>query len=158
MSGFDSGKLHVRFWGVLRGVFALPRCYTFTHSDKTGDLFLTVGSGFDFEQVSGWYTRLCVMRFWLSGSLKKTVYVCMFTVMFVAGLFLGMLLFVNGFFAVTNFRMCLTLGSLLGLDNHLAHLKFLRFLENRFFSLLSLHLCVNGSTLFRKRLRVLTGY
>jgi hypothetical protein len=57
VSGFDSGKLHVRFWGVLRGVFALPRCYTFTHSDKTGDLFLTVGSGFDFEQVSGWYTR-----------------------------------------------------------------------------------------------------
>ncbi len=38
-------------------VFVLPRCYTLTHSDRTGDLFLTVASSFDFEQVSGWYTR-----------------------------------------------------------------------------------------------------
>ena len=35
-----------------------PRCYTLTHSDTTGDLFLTVGPEFDRAQISGWYTRL----------------------------------------------------------------------------------------------------
>ena len=39
-------------------VLALPRRYTLTHSDKTGDLYLTIGSNFDHEQISGWYTRL----------------------------------------------------------------------------------------------------
>ena len=58
MSRLDPKKLHVRFDGVLRDVFALPRCYTFTHSDRTGDLYLTIGSDFDFKQVSGRYTRL----------------------------------------------------------------------------------------------------
>ena len=51
-------KLHVRVDGVMRDVFALPRCYTLTHSDRTGDLYLTIGSNFDCEQFSGWYTRL----------------------------------------------------------------------------------------------------
>jgi hypothetical protein len=35
-----------------------PRCYTLTHSDLTGDLFLSIGTGFDKQAVSGWYTRL----------------------------------------------------------------------------------------------------
>ena len=34
-----------------------PRRYTLTHSDSTGDLFLTVSSEYDRKQVSGWYTR-----------------------------------------------------------------------------------------------------
>jgi hypothetical protein len=36
----------------------MPRCYTLTHSDTTGDLFLTIGPEFDLAQISGWYTRL----------------------------------------------------------------------------------------------------
>jgi hypothetical protein len=36
----------------------LPRRYTLTHSDRTGDLFLTIGTEYDREQISGWYTRL----------------------------------------------------------------------------------------------------
>ena len=52
-------KLHVRF---LSGAGAegpvTPRCYTLTHSDSTGDLFLTIGPEFDKEQISGLYTRL----------------------------------------------------------------------------------------------------
>ncbi len=36
----------------------LPRCYTLTHSDRTGDLFLTIASDYDRHQISGWYTRL----------------------------------------------------------------------------------------------------
>ena len=35
-----------------------PRRYTLTHSDTTGDLFLTIGPAFDQAQISGWYTRL----------------------------------------------------------------------------------------------------
>jgi magnesium dechelatase len=36
----------------------LPRCYTLTHSDRTGDLFLTVAPAYDLGQISGWYTKL----------------------------------------------------------------------------------------------------
>jgi hypothetical protein len=36
----------------------LPRTYTLTHSDLTGDLFLTIGPEHDRKQVSGLYTRL----------------------------------------------------------------------------------------------------
>ncbi len=36
----------------------LPRRYTLTHSDKTGELFLTVGLEYDYKQIKGWYTRL----------------------------------------------------------------------------------------------------
>jgi hypothetical protein len=52
-------KLHVR---LLEGVTAegpvTPRRYTLTHSDTTGELFLTIGPSFDKAQISGWYTRL----------------------------------------------------------------------------------------------------
>jgi hypothetical protein len=36
----------------------VPRWYTLTHSDRTGDLFLTVGPEADSRQISGLYTRL----------------------------------------------------------------------------------------------------
>lgn len=35
-----------------------PRRYTLTHSDRTGMLFLSIGSEFNTKQVSGLYTRL----------------------------------------------------------------------------------------------------
>jgi len=52
-------KLHVRFVSDVtpRGP-VVPRRYTLTHSDRTGDLFLTVGSDYDRDQISGWHTRL----------------------------------------------------------------------------------------------------
>ncbi|GFH14512.1 staygreen domain-containing protein [Haematococcus lacustris] len=36
----------------------LPRKYTLTHNDITGALQLTVGSDFNYAQISGFYTRL----------------------------------------------------------------------------------------------------
>jgi hypothetical protein len=52
-------KLHVRFRiGVAPTGPITPRRYTLTHSDATGDLFLTVGTEYDRKQISGWYTRL----------------------------------------------------------------------------------------------------
>jgi hypothetical protein len=51
-------KLHVRW---IEGITAdgpiAPRRYTLTHSDATGDLFLTIGADYDRKQISGWYTR-----------------------------------------------------------------------------------------------------
>lgn len=36
----------------------VPRAYTLTHSDSTGELFLTIDRVHNYPQISGWYTRL----------------------------------------------------------------------------------------------------
>ena len=59
MNRLRPGKLHVRFAGGASPEGPVhPRCYTLTHSDATGDLYLTIGPAHDREQISGWYTRL----------------------------------------------------------------------------------------------------
>jgi hypothetical protein len=53
----------------------IPRAYTLTHSDTTGELFLTVGPAVDRRQVSGWYTRLMrdeVLAEWTGGDGVET--------------------------------------------------------------------------------------
>lgn len=61
MSRLKTDKLHVRFLaGTIPEGPITPRRYTLTHSDRTGDLFLTIGPDYDLDQISGWYTR--VMR------------------------------------------------------------------------------------------------
>ena len=71
MSRLDPGKLHVRFAaGATPGGPLVPRRYTLTHSDSTGDLFLTVAPAVDRKQISGWYTRLMrdeVLAEWQEG-------------------------------------------------------------------------------------------
>jgi hypothetical protein len=52
-------KLHVRLiGGAAPDGPVRPRCYTLTHSDWTGDLYLTIGPQHDWEQIEGRYTRL----------------------------------------------------------------------------------------------------
>ena len=59
MSHLRPQKLHVRFAeGAAPDGPPAPRRYTLTHSDTTGDLFLTVGSAYDKQQIAGLYTRL----------------------------------------------------------------------------------------------------
>jgi hypothetical protein len=59
MTKLDPSKLSVRFLDPVPPVAqVVPRCYTLTHSDRTGELFLTIGGDFDREQISGFYTRL----------------------------------------------------------------------------------------------------
>jgi hypothetical protein len=59
MSRLQPRKLHVRLGaGVTAEGPLTPRRYTLTHSDTSGDLFLTVGLEYNAEQISGWYTRL----------------------------------------------------------------------------------------------------
>jgi len=36
----------------------IPRRYTLTHSDNTGDLYLTVSTEYNMKQISGLYTRI----------------------------------------------------------------------------------------------------
>ena len=59
MSHLNPQKLHVKFAeGIKQDGPVSPRAYTLTHSDSTGDLFLTIGPNSDNRQISGWYTRL----------------------------------------------------------------------------------------------------
>jgi len=58
MKELNPQKLHVTFQGeVTANKLSLPRRYTLTHSDFTGDLFLTIGSDYDRKQIAGLYTR-----------------------------------------------------------------------------------------------------
>jgi hypothetical protein len=59
MGSFFPDKLHVRFIEPCGSEGPeSPRRYTLTHSDLTGDLFLTIGPEYDKRQISGIYTRL----------------------------------------------------------------------------------------------------
>jgi len=59
MSVFDPEKLKVSFYRQLRSKDpVLPRRYTLTHSDITGELFLYIGRDFDHKSLSGFYSRL----------------------------------------------------------------------------------------------------
>ena len=51
-------RLHTTFApGTPVDRLKLPRRYTLTHSDLTGELFLTIGADYDRKQIGGWYTR-----------------------------------------------------------------------------------------------------
>ncbi len=59
MGRLDSSKLHVTYLqDVDAGKFSLPRRYTLTHSDLTGELFLSIGVEYDKRRISRLYTRL----------------------------------------------------------------------------------------------------
>jgi Staygreen protein len=48
----------------------LPRRYTLTHSDATGDLFLTVGAAYDWTALTTWQVRAMadeVVAEWVEG-------------------------------------------------------------------------------------------
>ncbi|OIK11928.1 hypothetical protein BIV60_17235 [Bacillus sp. MUM 116] len=53
MSNFNPEKLFVAYSsGVTATEPVIPRCYTLTHSDITGDLFLTIGSRYAWENIN----------------------------------------------------------------------------------------------------------
>jgi len=59
MKRLNPDKLHaIDSIGNESGDIELPRRYTLTHSDMTGDLFLTIGREYDTKQISKLYTRL----------------------------------------------------------------------------------------------------
>ena len=59
MARLNPKKLHVTYLtGTTPENLILPRRYTLTHSDRTGELFLSIGNQYDTKQVSKLYTRL----------------------------------------------------------------------------------------------------
>ena len=65
MSKLEPDKLTVEFReGVTRTAPVIPRRYTLTHSDITGDLFLTIGPDFAFDTINA--QRDEVLGEWLS--------------------------------------------------------------------------------------------
>jgi hypothetical protein len=70
MSRLNPDKLHVRLrHGAVPADLQMPRRYTLTHSDLTGDLFLVIGADYDRRAISGLYTRLMrdeVLAEWIS--------------------------------------------------------------------------------------------
>lgn len=52
MSRLNPEKLHVEFVGVTPTKPIIPRRYTLTHSDLTGDLYLTLGPDFAYYKIT----------------------------------------------------------------------------------------------------------
>ena len=58
MGRLNPEKLHITCSPILKpDTLTLPRRYTLTHSDTTGDLYLTIASEYNRKQTSGWYAR-----------------------------------------------------------------------------------------------------
>jgi hypothetical protein len=59
LAQFNPDLLHVQFIGGADETSPLsPRVYTLTHSDVSGELFLTIGKMINSPQIEGIYTRL----------------------------------------------------------------------------------------------------
>ena len=59
MERLNPDKLHVTYLaGTAPENPILPRHYTLTHSDRTGELFLSIGDKYETKQTSGLYTKL----------------------------------------------------------------------------------------------------
>ena len=59
MKRLNPDKLHVKYMpGANPENITLPRRYTLTHSDRTGELFLSIGTEYDTKQISKLYTKL----------------------------------------------------------------------------------------------------
>jgi hypothetical protein len=71
VSDLNPAKLHVKHQDSVTPVSPLiPRRYTLTHSDQTGDLFLTIGTDYDQQALNEFQTRLMrdeVLGEWLEG-------------------------------------------------------------------------------------------
>lgn len=59
MNELNPEKIHVKNRLVEKDMKnIIPRRYTLTHSDKTGDVFLTIDLDYDDKQTSAFYTKL----------------------------------------------------------------------------------------------------
>jgi hypothetical protein len=79
MSRLIPGKLYVSYDKAAAPTGPVtPRRYTLTHSDSTGDLFLTIGAEYQADQIAGLYTRLMrdeVLAEWLADEAGPALHV-----------------------------------------------------------------------------------
>ena len=76
---FNPNKLHCTYgkFCKIKDDF-LPRRYTLTHSDSTGDLFLRIDCDYDEEQISSFYTHFMrdeVLAEWIEENNIKELHV-----------------------------------------------------------------------------------
>jgi len=75
----NPNKLHVSCRDPLdKNKDFLPRRYTLTHSDSTGDLFLTINCDYDKKQISSLYTKFMrdeVLAEWIEDNDLKELHV-----------------------------------------------------------------------------------
>ena len=75
MADFNPEKLHVVYKNsVDPASLIIPRKYTLTHSDSTGDLFLTIGTEYDYKKISKFYTRLMRDEVLAEWQLNNNIY------------------------------------------------------------------------------------
>jgi hypothetical protein len=79
MSEFNPKKLHVFSDDKINfKKTKFPRRYTLTHSDITGDLFLSIGKEYDYKRISSLYSKLMrdeVLGEWqYEGQIKLDIY------------------------------------------------------------------------------------
>jgi len=71
-------RLHTTFSAdVDKDALSLPRRYTLTHSDVTGELFLTIARDYNQKQIGGWYTRIMrdeVLAEWLDENGENSLH------------------------------------------------------------------------------------
>ena len=79
MGRLNAEKLQVTYsTGIQRDHLVMPRRYTLTHSDITGNLFLSIGPDYDRAKISGWQARLMrdeVLAEWLHGEGRVALHV-----------------------------------------------------------------------------------
>ena len=79
MSELRKDKLNVTCRdSVIPGRTFIPRRYTLTHSDVTGDLFLTIDCEYDDDQISGLYTRFMrdeVLAEWIENEKRYELHI-----------------------------------------------------------------------------------
>ncbi|MFX0176470.1 MAG: staygreen family protein [Candidatus Hodarchaeota archaeon] len=75
----NPNKLHVNCLESCKvGEKFIPRRYTLTHSDSTGDLFLTINCDYDEEQISKLYTRFMrdeVLAEWIEANNRYELHI-----------------------------------------------------------------------------------
>lgn len=75
MSEFNPDKLTVEFMeGVTEVSPLIPRRYTLTHSDITGELFLTIGLDFDYGKITLIRDEVLGEWIWLEEGIQYHVY------------------------------------------------------------------------------------
>lgn len=75
MANFNPEKLHVLYKDSVDSErLKIPRKYTLTHSDSTGDLFLTIGPEYDYKQISSFYTRFMRDEVLAEWQLNNNIY------------------------------------------------------------------------------------
>jgi hypothetical protein len=79
MSRFDPDKLHTVFLvGTEIDRLIPPRRYTMTHSDRTGDVFLSIGKDYNHKQLSGFlahFMRDEVLAEWMGDYGQPSLHV-----------------------------------------------------------------------------------